>query len=731
MLSLPTNTTSTTLAAAVAGGVILLLGLAAIRSESQLGIMEAREDAGRKLEAAALGMTNELSAVHEKLATIAADPPAGENLLRATAVALPEGPLGIWWSDGRVLEFASDPLVGIATSRVTASLDRNGRALIGPLTTANGSDVILLPAPVRTDGSRNEWLGVSLALDDLWELSGLLDLIQSGMDIAVVDDNGTTVYWTTPNGVDDPVSSHVDIAGSGWRLDVAPTAGWRNASSMWSTAVIVWILGSSYALWFFLLATRPQSLRDELQVLRQHLTDKDAELSNLLRSRSQLETQLVNSLTVDLHTGLPNRTSFVEHTQSQLAKSRLKSSGGILLATLQFAKLEELNNSMGASVAEAVMSQAADRVQRNLGSSSYLARTGEKELAICLPLSEVEDQSEFAGTLLESVQDRFTVGKRVVYLPACVGIATSPDGYEHGPELLTKASLAANAAVADGQRWSAFRLEAKEQRISLLQLEGDLQSAIDNRELRMHFQPIVSVNEGTVVGFESLLRWRHPTESWIGPDKFIPLAESMGQMHRITEWVLQQGIAHSRQWLPLREIPIYVTVNLTPRDLSRELCTHLFDSLAATHLPPECIRVEITETAVVRDFRIAARLISELNERGVRVLLDDFGTGYSSLSYLRDLPFHAVKIDKSFIHKMTTQARDFGLVRSIVSLVHYLGMECVAEGIETQEQLDLVSMMDCNYWQGYLFSRPVPASEVEALVNGQPQKPATAAVAVS
>jgi EAL domain-containing protein (putative c-di-GMP-specific phosphodiesterase class I) len=194
---------------------------------------------------------------------------------------------------------------------------------------------------------------------------------------------------------------------------------------------------------------------------------------------------------------------------------------------------------------------------------------------------------------------------------------------------------------------------------------------------------------------------------------------------------MQQGIAHSKQWLTLRENPLYVTVNLTPQDLSRELCTNLIDSLAAACLPPECIRVEITETALVRDFRIAARLISELNERGIRVLLDDFGTGYSSLSYLRDLPFHAVKIDKSFIQKMTTQARDFGLVRSIVSLVHYLGMECVAEGIETQEQLDLISMMDCNYWQGHLFSRPVPASAVEALVNEGPQKPDNAAVVVS
>jgi EAL domain-containing protein (putative c-di-GMP-specific phosphodiesterase class I) len=269
-----------------------------------------------------------------------------------------------------------------------------------------------------------------------------------------------------------------------------------------------------------------------------------------------------------------------------------------------------------------------------------------------------------------------------------------------------------------------FAPETKKERIGVLQLEGDLQSAIHNDELTLKFQPIVSMQGGNVVGFEALLRWRHPTGSWIEPERFIPLAESLGLMSRISERVAAEGVAHAKRWQPLRQTPLYVTVNLTPRDLSRDFCNRIFDLLAQSNLAPECLRVEITETALVQDFGLAARLIGELNERGVRVLLDDFGTGYSSLSYLRDLPFHAVKIDKSFIQLMTSDARDFGLVRSIVSLVQYLGMECVAEGVETQEQLDLIGMVNCDFWQGFLFSPPVAASEVEALVNA---RPATAA----
>src|SRR5690606_17706912 len=183
------------------------------------------------------------------------------------------------------------------------------------------------------------------------------------------------------------------------------------------------------------------------------------------------------------------------------------------------------------------------------------------------------------------------------------------------------------------------------------------------------------------------------------------------------ERVAAEGIAHAKGWQLLRPAPLYVTVNLTPRDLSRGFCNRIFDLLATNDLAPECLRVEITETALVQDFGLAARLIGELNDRGVRVLLDDFGTGYSSLSYLRDLPFHAVKIDKSFVQRMTSDARDFGLVRSIVSLVHYLGMECVAEGVESQEQLDLIGMINCDFWQGFLFSPPVAAIEVETLLT--------------
>jgi EAL domain-containing protein (putative c-di-GMP-specific phosphodiesterase class I) len=380
---------------------------------------------------------------------------------------------------------------------------------------------------------------------------------------------------------------------------------------------------------------------------------------------------------------------------------------------------------MGVPVADGFLVEAADRLQRLMGPETLLARTGDKELALCVCDSELPEPEAFTSRILSVLEDRFAVGRQAIYSPALIGIAQCFDGYGHGPELVAQASLAATTCASSGNRWSIFAPETKEERIGVLQLEADLQSAIHNDELILKFQPIVSMQSGSVVGFESLLRWRHPTGSWIEPERFIPLAESLGLMSRISERVAAEGVAHAKRWQPLRQTPpLYVTVNLTPRDLSRDFCNRIFDLLAQSDLAPECLRVEITETALVQDFGLAARLIGELNERGVRVLLDDFGTGYSSLSYLRDLPFHAVKIDKSFVQLMTSDARDFGLVRSIVSLVQYLGMECVAEGVETQEQLDLIGMVNCDFWQGFLFSPPVAASEVEALVHS---RPATAA----
>lgn len=710
-MPIPRHPVAATAAALLSGGIVLLLGLAIVKAQVSVATLNARERVRDQIAPIARALTVEIDGIYAELTVASRSIDGGR--LHATADAL-SSPLRAGWSyaDG-VVELSGEETRHPYAEQVRDAVE-TAQGLSGPFTTPNGLDVILIQVPVGTGNDAT--LGVSVDLGALFAEVGLIDLLQNGVDVTIVDDSERPVYWSSASSLADAVTSEIDLLGRWWRLAAKPAAGWSGTATISARLVVICVIALAYGLWYLSLATRPASLQREVGELRKRLETKENAFTSLLQSRARLEGQLASSMSIDLETGLANRASFVANVQMELARCRREANGGLIVAVVQFFKLESLSQSMGTAAAQEVIGQAIDRLQPFISMECRLGRIGEKELALSMP-ANATDPGDVADRLLAALGDGFSVGKRSVYSPAAVGFAVTDDGYEHGPDFVTRASLAATTAMEAGERWSVFVQETREERISLLQLEADLQSAIDHDDLLLYFQPIVSISTGGVVGFESLLRWRHPTESWIGPDRFIPLAESMGQMARISQWVLKKAVQSAAQWVRLRDVPVYVSVNLTPRDLSRETCNLLFELLDSAGLPPECIRIEITETALVRDFNLAARLIAELNERGVRVLLDDFGTGYSSLSYLKDLPFHTVKIDRSFIERMTTEARDFGLVRSIVGLVHYLGMECVAEGIETQEQLDLVGMADCDCGQGYYFSRPVAPESVARLIN--------------
>jgi predicted signal transduction protein with EAL and GGDEF domain len=467
-------------------------------------------------------------------------------------------------------------------------------------------------------------------------------------------------------------------------------------------------LASSFSSW-------KKDLELELDRLRRQLSDKETEVRRLDEARVRLEMQIATMRTRDPHTGLPNRAAFIESLEHRLDAST--DATGYWIVVVRLWQFEQLRHSLGASAAADLMKQVSVRLEAALGPNTGLSRIGDQELGFVMPRSSARTAGGIGDHLLGIVEDRFKVKNQGVYLHAVVGLVETSKLSRSAAELLDRAGLAADDAIAKGEKWVAFREERHEELIGLLQLEADLKRALENNELHLHFQPVVNVAESGIVGLEALLRWHHPSGAVIMPDEFIPIAAGSGEMPAISEWVFRTGIEQVKAWRGVFKSPLYLSMNLTPRDLNPEFCAGIMRKIHAAGIAAEQIGVEITETAVVRDFKVAAKLISELSERGIRVLLDDFGTGYSSMSYLRELPFDCVKIDKSFVHRMAFESRDFGLVRSIVSLVQYLQMECVAEGIETQEQLDLIAMIDCNYWQGNFFSEPVPAHEVEKLLE--------------
>lgn len=454
----------------------------------------------------------------------------------------------------------------------------------------------------------------------------------------------------------------------------------------------------------------------EIERLRQVLREKETEISRHAAARTRLEQQLKLMRTRDPGTGLPNRSAFAENLQRRL-DSLERSRDPLWLAVVRLWQFDQLRDSLGESIATELMREVASRITRAFGTHVELSRIGDKEFGLIIPSSASLTAGGTASRLIGIIEDQFKIGTQGVYLHAVVGLATSETGIDDASELIDSAGLAADDAIARGEKWVSFREERQEEVVSRLQLDADLQLAVSNGEFLLYFQPVVDVATRSIVGFEALLRWAHPSGSLILPDQFIPVAEGNGIMAQISEWVFRTGIKQIGAWRDLLRPGMYVSMNLTPRDLNPAFCAEVVGMVEEAGIAPEHVGVEITETAVVRDFKQAAVLIRELSDRGIRVLLDDFGTGYSSMSYLRDLPFNCVKIDKSFIHRMAIESRDFGLVRSIVGLVQYLEMECIAEGVESREQLDLIAMIDCNYWQGNLFSRPAPPNEIEELLR--------------
>lgn len=708
---------SSLVAALAAGGVVFLLGISALRREALVSDLTRRALVSDQLASLGTDISTELFGVFTELSLAAGKVASPTGASAEALTRLRERSYALWRKRGGDFDVLIDARVNVSAEQVGEALGRSELALIGPVATADGGQALLVRVPAGAGNAADDALLSLLRLDDLLSSVGVERFLQTGMGLEIVTEDGRHVYWSSPNTLAEPVTESINLLGRRWGLVAAPLAGWYPLGSSWASLSLLWVLTAGYAVACLALLGRPAYLSAQLAELNTRFDERNTEFVTLLQSRSELEAQLIDSRTLDLATGLPSRTSFIDYLRERLSDKRLNSNGFILVAAIHFPKLEEIRSSFGVSVADGLVADAADRLGRLFEDGLFVARTTDKELACCVSHETNPAPREFADVVLQALAERYTIGRHTIYSPVLVGLAVCRDGYDHAPDLLANASLAATSATMDSNPWVLFEPKVKEKRISGIQLEADLEMAIPNTELRLHFQPIVSVASGNVVGFESLLRWNHWNGDIIGPDRFLPIAENVGLMPKISEWVVQEGVAHAKQWRHLREEPVYLTVNLTPRDLSRDFCNYIFRLIAEAGIPPRCLRVEITETAVVRDARVAGRLINELNERGVLVLLDDFGTGYSSLSYLRDLPFAAIKIDRSFVSGMTSEARDLGLVKSIVDLVHYLGMECVAEGVETQEQLDLIAMVNCDYWQGYLLTSPVAASEVESVLN--------------
>jgi predicted signal transduction protein with EAL and GGDEF domain len=351
-----------------------------------------------------------------------------------------------------------------------------------------------------------------------------------------------------------------------------------------------------------------------------------------------------------------------------------------------------------------------------------VARLGGDEFTVLLEDAAMEVDAMAVGRkIADSLREPFSLGGHEAHIGASVGVALYPDHADEPERLLKMADMAMYRAKKNGRNQVAVYAEATEGgQEKRLDQENELRRAIEHNEFEVWYQPQVDLNTGRVVGAEALLRWRHPEKGLLLPDRFIALAEDTRLIVPLGEWVLHQTCDQAARWQPHRGMSLSVAVNLSAWQLHKRSLVKVVDTaLAKSGLPASRLELEITETVAMRNPAATLDMLREFADRGIRLALDDFGKGFSSLNYLKEFPVHSLKVDQSFVAGLPDNAKDAAITRAILAMGRSLGLTCLAEGVERQDQLDFLKAEGCNLAQGFLLHRPMPALELEALLSSE------------
>ena len=438
--------------------------------------------------------------------------------------------------------------------------------------------------------------------------------------------------------------------------------------------------------------------------------------------RKGFERQLTQQAFHDSLTGLPNRALLRDRLEQALERAH-RSFGSVGVVFLDLDNFKLVNDSLGHHAGDALLLAAAKRLKSSVRKQDTVARLGGDEFVVVLEgLRGLADVVSVVETIIEEFARPFDLEDRNLVVTASIGVALGNAADREVDSLLRDADIAMYRAKTDGKgRFVVFDPSMHADSLTRLELEADLRQALEMHQLRLQYQPIVSLGSGRVTEFEALIRWHHPTRGLIPPLDFIPIAEETGLIEPIGTWVLQEACRQAVAWQRSHDAdpPLVMAVNLSPRQFQNpDLVGTIGRILSETGLAAACLKLEITEGVVMRDMEAAVCTLSRLKGLGVQLAIDDFGTGYSSLAYLKRLPLDVLKIDRVFINGLGHSVQDNTIVQAILSLASSLGMSVTAEGIERAEQAAALESWSCDRGQGYFFARPLDAAQAAALLSG-------------
>jgi diguanylate cyclase (GGDEF)-like protein len=605
-----------------------------------------------------------------------------------------------------------------------------GSALLGPMRLGSQWLVavrvpVVPPRPAQAAQSPG-WSVAYADFDQLIAASHLARLVDMGYDfeLSQVEPRSArprTFVSSSTEPLTDAVATRVHlptaaaIPGSYLAVAIRPRGGWYPASLLASEIALLAFLAWLLAFGTHDLSHALRRSRAALAAARRRLHSINQQLAAEMQQRLNLQETFDHARFHDAFTGLPNRRYFMDQLDRALRDVRTKRRQRIAVIIIDIARFKLINDMLGHTAGDELMVQAARRFEKSTSAfEAVLARWGGDQFALLiLDVASTEAALNVAGLLREELRSPIELRRHRLVVMATVGVTCVESGQRRAEDVVREADIALSAAKRHGtEKIAVYTPIMAGQAASLVSLEADLHVALERHELRLLFQPIVDLRTYAMVGAEALLRWRHPVESVLAPDRFLRIAEEAGLMVPITRWIILRVIRVAGVWL--RHLPanqkFFISINLSPTALRDPgLSEYVASLLRETQLPPSLLKFELTEAALIGNVGAARETLDQLHGLGLELMLDDFGTGYSSLSNLQLFPFDFVKIDRPFANRTGSDQANTGMMAAMVQMAGSLNLTAIAEIVETEAAAKALQEMGCDYGQGYYFSEPIEA----------------------